>query len=107
MKEYIKEVEEKLDNKKTDYKELKADILVHLEFFKHERLIHLLVTILVSLITVILLVTSLFIDNLILLLILLIFVVLVFFYIKHYYFLENNVQYIYTLYNKANEKSNK
>ena len=107
MKEYIKEVEEKLNDKKIDYEELKEDILIHLGFFKHERLIHLLVTILVSLVTTILLVTSLFADNLVLLIILLIFVVLLFFYMKHYYFLENSVQYIYTLYNEANKKSKK
>lgn len=107
MKEYIKEVEEKLRNKKTNYKELADDILVHLGFFKHERLIHLLVTMLVSIVTVILLVTTFFVENLILLIILLIFVVLEFFYMKHYYFLENSVQYIYTLYNEAYEKSKK
>lgn len=107
IKEYIKYVEDELNNKKVDYNELKEDILVHLGFFKHERLIHLLVTILVSLITTILLVTSLFIDNIFILIMLLIFIVLLFFYMKHYYFLENNVQYIYTLYNEINKKDKK
>ena len=107
MKEYIKYVEEKLNNKKTDYKELKDDILVHLGFFKHERLIHFLVTMLVALVTTILLVTTLFVENLFVLLILLIFIILLLFYIKHYYFLENSVQYLYTLYNETYEKSKK
>ncbi len=104
MKEYISYIEEKLNDKKTNYNELKKDILVHLDFFKHERLIHLLVTMLVSIVTTILLVTTLFIDNIILLIVLLIFIVLLFFYMKHYYFLENKVQYIYTLYNEVNKK---
>ena len=104
MKDYICYIEEKIKDKKTNSNELKEDILVHLEFFKHERLIHLLVTMLVSIITTIILITTLFVDNILLLILLLIFIVLLFFYMKHYYFLENNVQYIYTLYNRVNKK---
>lgn len=107
IKDYIKYVENSLNNKKTDYLNLEKDLLIKIQFFQHERLIHFLVTMLVSIITVILLVTSLFINNLLLLIILLIFVLLLIPYMLHYYFLENSVQYLYKLYNQVVEKNKK
>ena len=41
--EYINEVSDKLNNKK-DVKELKEEILIKINFFQHERLVHLIVT---------------------------------------------------------------
>ena len=62
INEYIKYVEDKLNSKKID-KNFYDDLLIKISFFQHERLIHFLVTMLVGIITVILLVTSLFIEN--------------------------------------------
>ena len=62
LNEYINYIEDKLNSKKID-KSIYDDLLIKISFFQHERLIHFLVTMLVSIITVILLVTSMFINN--------------------------------------------
>ena len=103
ISEYIASVEEKINSKKVD-KALIDDLLLKISFFQHERLIHFLVTMLVAIITVILLVTSMFIDNIFILLLILIFVCLLVPYILHYYFLENRVQYMYNLYDNLKDK---
>jgi len=100
-------IEEKLLDKTTEYHDLRNYLLTKISFYQHERLIHLLVTMLVSLITVILLVGCLMIDNLALLLLLIIFIILLIPYMLHYYFLENKVQYLYKLYLKINERIEK
>lgn len=106
ISEYIASVEEKINSKKVD-KALIDDLLLKISFFQHERLIHFLVTMLVAIITVILLVTSMFIDNIFILLLILIFVCLLVPYILHYYFLENRVQYMYNLYDNLKDKIKK
>ena len=104
IEEYIENIDKALENSKTDLNDLRDDLLVNIEFFQHERLVHLLVMMLVSILTVILLVTNLFIDNIFLLIMLLIFVLLLIPYIFHYYFLENKVQLLYSYYNKIKIK---
>lgn len=104
INEYIDFIEKELSNKKCNYEYLKNDLLVKISFFQHERLIHFLVTMLVGMITIILLVTSLFAENLFIMLLLLIFVILLIPYIFHYYFLENKVQYLYSLYDIVDSK---
>ena len=106
ISEYIVSVEEKINSKKVD-KALIDDLLLKISFFQHERLIHFLVTMLVAIVTVILLVTSMFIDNIFILLLILIFVCLLIPYILHYYFLENRVQYMYNLYDNLKDKIKK
>ena len=100
IKEYINFIEEKINTKKID-KSLVEDLLVKISFFQHERIVHFLVTMLVGLITVILLVVNLFIENIFILILLFIFICLLIPYIFHYYFLENNIQKLYTLYKKS------
>ena len=106
ISEYIVGVEEKINSKRID-KALVDDLLLKISFFQHERLIHFLVTMLVTIVTIILLVTSMFIDNIFILLLLLIFVCLLIPYILHYYFLENKVQYMYNLYDNLKDKIKK
>ncbi len=99
LTEYVKEIEEKLQGKvtKEDLQELKIKI----EFFQHERFIHLCVTLSYAFLAVFFLVAGLvsywflipFFGILIFLL----------FYIVHYFFLENSVQYLYKLYDKMNK----
>ena len=81
MKKTIEEYLEEIKKNKPS----KEDLLTHISFFQHERLIHLLVTIFTGIITVLLflLMVCLFIP-----------------YIFHYYFLENKVQELYTIYDK-------
>ena len=64
----------------------------------HERLIHLIVTVLFALLTVISLLAELFLTEPILLVLSLLFLVLLVPYVGHYYLLENGVQKLYEFY---------
>lgn len=103
---YISYVEERINSKKVD-KLFVDDLLLKISFFQHERLIHFLVTMLVAIITVILLIAFMLIENIWLLLLFIVFVCLLIPYILHYYFLENSVQYMYKLYDDVKEKIKK
>lgn len=106
INEYIEYVEDKLNSKKID-KSFYDDLLIKISFFQHERLIHFLVTMLVGIITVMLLITSMFVDNIFIVILLLIFICLLIPYLFHYYFLENKVQYLYSLYDSVKDRINK
>ncbi len=67
-------------------------------FFQHERLIHLLVTLFYVIFTFIFLGLSLI--SYLFLIPFFIGIIFLIFYIRHYFFLENTIQYIYTLYDK-------
>lgn len=84
----------------------REQLLVQIQFFQHERLIHLIVTVLFALLTVISILASLFIkDQPILLILDLLFIVLLIPYIAHYYRLENGVQKLYEYYDQLQEGS--
>ena len=98
IENYIKELEDKI-NKKHKFSEKEIIILKDkINYFNHERLIHLLVTLFYVIFTFIFLglglLSSLFLIPFFIGIIFLVF------YIRHYFFLENAVQYIYTLYDK-------
>lgn len=99
--EYINEVSDKLNNKK-DVKELKKEILIKINFFQHERLVHLIVTLSFS----ILVFLSLYMIkyNFAFIFVNIILLICLIFYIIHYYYLENGVQCLYKLYDKMNRK---
>lgn len=100
MKKMIDNYIVQCESKKVDL----DDLLNHIRFFQHERLIHLLVTILVALVTLTLLITTFFIDNIFLVVLLVIFILLLLPYLVHYYFLENRVQELYRIYDKQKDK---
>ncbi len=79
---------------------LLQDLLIQIGFFQHERLIHLIVTMLFALVTVMSVLCSCLTQNLVLIALILAFLVLLIPYIKHYYLLENGVQKLYTYYDK-------
>ena len=84
----------------------KSELLIQIGFFQHERLIHLIVTVLFALMTVlvfILAVTNFAPWTGVLLLLLLILLVP---YIKHYWLLENGTQKLYEYYDKLEELYN-
>ena len=97
--DYIKYVE--ANKKKVDI----SDMVVKINFFQHERLIHLLITLFYCLMFLIFLVlislSYIFIIPAALLMIFLIC------YIIHYFLLENGVQYLYKLYDEVAKNSNK
>ncbi|MCH5251345.1 MAG: hypothetical protein J1F22_00075 [Lachnospiraceae bacterium] len=85
----------------------KEKLLVQIQFMQHERLIHLIVTVLFALLTVITLFASLFLLQPLLLVLFLLFLVLLIPYIRHYYILENGVQKLYEYHDKLEALSEK
>lgn len=102
LKNYIKETEKLLNNKIT-----KKDIenhLIKINFFSHERLVHLIVTMFFALFSIIFVYFSLTFNSVIYIVLTFIFLIILVFYILHYYFLENSVQYLYKLYDEMVKK---
>ena len=101
--EYVKEIDKKLEKKKITNEDIEEH-LIKIEFFQHERLIHLLVTLFYGL--------SLIISFKVWPFLLIFYTILIvlIFYVRHYFFLENAVQYLYKQYdmmkklNKENEQ---
>lgn len=83
--------------------ELLEEHLRKIAFFQHERLIHLLVTILFALMTLITILAFIFLKRISLLILGLLFLGLTIPYISHYYFLENNTQQLYKDYDDLME----
>ena len=109
MKKYLYDYINDIDNLlKSNKKVLNQDIenhLIKINFFQHERLIHLLVTLFYALIFIIF--TSLGFIHYIFFSISVILLIFLLFYIVHYFRLENGVQYLYNQYDKLKEKSTK
>ncbi len=87
----------------TDWNELSETLLRRIEFYQHERLIHLIVTMTFAVMTVISF--GLMCIKAEFVLLALLFLALTIPYIFHYYFLENSVQEMYELYYKVYAKS--
>lgn len=102
--EYIASVIAALDDESTDFAVLKKEMLTKISFMQHERLIHFLVTMLFALLMFICLIGFFVSDNIGILAAAVLMLVLLVPYIAHYYFLENGVQKLYALYDKACEK---
>ena len=101
--EYLAQAKEDGDLLKERLVKEKAELLVQIGFFQHERLIHLIVTVLFALMTM--LVFLLAMTNFtpwtgVLLLLLL---ALLIPYIRHYWLLENGTQKLYQYYDKMEE----
>ena len=90
----------------TNYHELAKEHLVQLQFFMHERLVHLLVTLTFALLTM----GAFFLMYLqfepILLLLLVAFLILLIPYVLHYFLLENGVQKMYRQYDEIYKRCN-
>lgn len=77
--------------------------LTQISFFMHERLIHLIVTVLFALLTFIAFFYFMYSLNITIFVLTMALMVLLIPYIRHYYILENNVQYMYEQYDKMVE----
>lgn len=98
---YIDYVNKELEKEELNKEEFAKQLLIQIQFFQHERLIHLIVTITFALLLMMTFGIFLTTEMMsVLALTGLIFVLLVP-YIKHYYLLENGVQKLYTLYDKT------
>ena len=92
---------EKLKNMtEQERSELKTQLLTQIQFFQHERLIHLIVTHLFAVITIVTLAAMIAFKTLPLLLLMVLEIGLLFPYIIHYYHLENGTQKLYTFYDR-------
>ncbi len=78
--------------------ELRREVLVQIQFFQHERLIHLIVTVTFAILTVMSVLGFVATTQIGLLVLTGMFLVLLIPYIRHYYILENGVQKLYQYY---------
>ncbi len=101
---YIKEIDKLLTKeKKTD--EMIQNHLIKINFFQHERLIHLLVTLFYGVLFLIFLGLG-FIYYMFFFISLIVSIFLMF-YVVHYFRLENGVQYLYKQYDRMIDKKHK
>lgn len=100
IQDYMKAIKWILTEDKpgTNWKEVAQSHLIKIQFYQHERLIHLIVTALFAIMEIICLATLLSTGNLWSLLLMIMILVLLVPYIGHYYFLENSVQELYLIY---------
>ena len=75
-------------------------LLQRIEFYQHERLVHLLVTLAFAIFFLLALMMFMIVEQIAVLVLAVMFLVLLIPYIKHYYFLENSVQELYVVYYK-------
>ncbi len=105
IKSYLQNLENLSKEKKITQKAL-DNVLYHIHFFQHERLIHLIVTITMAILTVgvfiVLMINKTLIFPLLFLFILLLSLLIP--YLVHYYLLENSVQKMYQWYDILLEK---
>lgn len=98
---YMAYIEEQLDKKNIkDIENLKKEHLQQIQFMQHERLIHLIVTVLFALMMFICIGILAITDKAVFALLTFLIILPLIPYIWHYYFLENSVQKMYIQYNR-------
>ena len=107
MKKYmlsiIKYYETEFEKENSDKEKLSAELLTRIQFMQHERLVHLIVTVLFSLLLFIRISGFVCFEKIAFLPIIILILALLIPYIAHYFFLENKTQYLYSLYEKYTE----
>ncbi len=102
---YVNQILE--DEEERDWEEEMQKHLVQIAFFAHERLIHLVVTVLFALMTTMVFLYTFGNFSISLLLLLILLMGLLIPYIRHYFLLENSVQDMYEQYDKMQHKAGK
>ena len=98
LTEYLRNLEALLSSgEEIDYAELEQSHLIMIQFMQHERLIHLIVTVLFALAMLIVFGVFVLSGAMYILALLALILVLLVPYIVHYFHLENGVQKMYTL----------
>ena len=102
IKNYLKQIDELLENppEGIDYGNEIEKHLVQIGFFMHERLIHLIVTVLFAILTVATIFFAVASPSIGMLVLTVAFMCLLIPYISHYYLLENSVQKMYKQYDE-------
>lgn len=85
---------------KEEREALIAQLLTQIQFFQHERLIHLIVTHMFAVITIVTLAAMCYFQTITMLILMILEIGLLFPYIVHYYHLENGTQKLYTYYDR-------
>ncbi len=104
IKEYLAKVDDLLNDMKNggvpanDIDDIITEHLTQINFFSHERLIHLIVTALFAVLEVVALFMSLVTGNIAATVLTVAVLVLLVPYVRHYYILENSVQRMYSQY---------
>ncbi len=101
--DYIKYIDNLLEKNNNNLTKLKEEHLIKIQFFQHERLIHLLVTLFYFIFMLIFLAWSSTIPLFII--VALILMICVVFYVIYYFKLENGVQYLYKQYDEIMRKN--
>lgn len=98
---YIEYVNKELEREELDVESFKKELLLQIHFFQHERLVHLIVTVTFALLLMITFGVFMITETISILALSGLLLVLLVPYISHYYLLENGVQKLYTVYDKA------
>ena len=101
---YIDYVEKELAKEDLDRETFREQLLIQIQFFQHERLIHLIVTVTFALLLVTVFGLFLLTEIMSVLALGALILVLLVPYISHYYLLENGVQKLYGYYDKVIDK---
>lgn len=102
---YRKLIDSMLEKNEGDWQELLKEHLIQIGFFQHERLIHLIVTVTFALMEIIAIVATVVSGYMWLFALDFVLMILLVPYIRHYYILENEVQKMYTQYDKILERT--
>ena len=102
LKDYLEKMEHMELGSLTEEEKGKIvkDLLIQIVFFQHERLIHLIVTVVFALLTMLSVLGTAILGQISLFLLTILFLVLLVPYVMHYYLLENGVQKLYVYYDK-------
>lgn len=92
--------EQEADERERIVRDKLEEHLVQVGFFRHERLIHLIVTVTFALLEMLAIILSVISDSLFSLLLPVVILILLIPYIRHYYILENEVQKMYVQYDR-------
>lgn len=108
IRQYMAYIDKLLETEEElDWEEEMKKHLVQIAFFAHERMIHLIVTVTVALLTVLIFLYTFDHFSIPMMLLIILLLGLVFSYIKHYFLLENSVQDMYEQYDKMQAKAGK
>lgn len=102
--EYISYLLEIMEDDSADLIAIRSELLIKIGFMQHERLVHLIVTVLFALVMFLNIIIFFQSQLFAFLAIAVICLVLLIFYIAHYFFLENGVQQLYRIYDSVCSK---
>ena len=106
---YRKRIDELLQQEDDNWEKILEEHLTQVAFFQHERLIHLIVTVLFAVLEIMSILGTVILaamesGNIAMSLLTILLLILLIPYIRHYYILENEVQKMYVQYDKLLEK---